>query len=77
MTCSELTTQLSPQAVSAILNWVCPDCGGRMGGRSKEFMCLGRCGRDWRCHWEHAVKRTKPIRQLVVLESDQRAAIHE
>ena len=68
---SELTMQLSPEALSAILNWVCPDCGGRMGGRGKEFLCLGQCGKDWRCHWEHAIKRTEPIRQLAARASDQ------
>ena len=38
--------------VSAIRNWVCPECGGRMGGRSKEFQCQGQCGTDWREVWE-------------------------
>lgn len=71
---SELMTQLSPEAVSAILNLVCPDCGGRMGGRGKEFMCLGHCGRDWRCHWERAVNKTKAMRQLAARESDQLAS---
>ena len=37
-------TGISADYVSAIRNWVCPECGGRMGGRSKEFQCQGRCG---------------------------------
>ena len=45
----QTTTMAAPPVsadyLSAILNWVCPDCGGRMGGRSKEFQCLGQCGR--------------------------------
>jgi len=40
--------------LSAILNWVCPECGGPMGGPSKEFQCRGRCGTDWRSAWESA-----------------------
>lgn len=45
--------------ISAIRNWVCPECGGRMGGRAKEFKCHGRCGRDWQSVWENAVVRPK------------------
>jgi hypothetical protein len=38
--------------VSGILNLVCPDCGGSMGGHGKEFKCQGRCQTDWRQVWE-------------------------
>jgi tRNA(Ile2) C34 agmatinyltransferase TiaS len=38
--------------VSSIANWVCPECGGRMGGHGKEFKCQGECQRDWRAFWE-------------------------
>jgi tRNA(Ile2) C34 agmatinyltransferase TiaS len=38
--------------VSGILNWVCPECGGRMGGPGKEFKCQGKCQMDWRQVWE-------------------------
>jgi tRNA(Ile2) C34 agmatinyltransferase TiaS len=38
--------------MSGILNWVCPECGGRMGGPGKEFKCLGKCQTDWRQVWE-------------------------
>jgi tRNA(Ile2) C34 agmatinyltransferase TiaS len=38
--------------VSGILNWVCPECGGRMGGRGREFKCQGECQTDWRQVWE-------------------------
>lgn len=38
--------------VSGILNWVCPECGGRIGGRGKEFKCQGECQMDWRPIWE-------------------------
>ncbi|HVI09898.1 MAG TPA: hypothetical protein VND65_16545, partial [Candidatus Binatia bacterium] len=38
--------------LSSILNWICPECGGRMGGRGQEFKCQGRCRTDWRGIWE-------------------------
>jgi hypothetical protein len=43
---------LTAELLSAILNMICPDCGGPMGGRSKEFKCRGQCGKDWRAEWE-------------------------
>jgi len=42
----------SADVVSGILNWVCPECGGRMGGRGREFKCRGECQTDWRQLWE-------------------------
>lgn len=50
-------TQLScfrptQEVLSSILNWVCPECGGRMGGRGREFKCQGACQIDWRRVWE-------------------------
>lgn len=50
--CRPCIEAVSLEHLSAIRNWVCPECGGRMGGRSKEFQCQGRCGRDWRAVWE-------------------------
>jgi hypothetical protein len=39
---SELSSfKCSAELVSNILNWVCPECGGRMGGRGQEFKCQG------------------------------------
>ena len=43
------------EVLSSILNWVCPECGGRMGGHGQEFKCQGRCQNDWRQVWEQAV----------------------
>jgi tRNA(Ile2) C34 agmatinyltransferase TiaS len=43
---------ISEDIISDILNWVCPECGGRMGGRTKEFKCQGECRTDWRDVWE-------------------------
>jgi hypothetical protein len=44
--------QTSENVISGILNWVCPECGGRMGGPTKEFKCQGECRKDWRAVWE-------------------------
>ena len=43
---------VAAELLSAIRNLVCPECGGPMGGRAKEFQCRGQCGTDWRSVWE-------------------------
>jgi hypothetical protein len=49
----ELTgLRTSADLISSILNWVCPMCGGRMGGPGNEFVCQGKCKIDWREIWE-------------------------
>jgi hypothetical protein len=45
-------SETSEEIISGILNWVCPECGGRMGGPAKAFKCQGQCLRDWREVWE-------------------------
>lgn len=54
--CMELMMRQSVRAMadvmSGILNCVCPDCGGRMGGPGKEFKCQGKCQTDWRQVWD-------------------------
>jgi hypothetical protein len=48
----------SKDIISDILNWVCPECGGRMGGgRTKEFKCQGECLTDWRDVWERRLAK--------------------
>jgi hypothetical protein len=47
--------QASEDIISGILKWVCPECGGRMGGPTKEFKCQGECLTDWRDVWERRV----------------------
>ena len=42
----------SSEVVSGILNCVCPECGGSMGGVGREFKCQGECQTDWRQIWE-------------------------
>ncbi len=46
-------------SISDILNWVCPGCGGRMGGRTQEFKCQGECRTDWRDVWERIRMRPR------------------
>jgi len=48
-------SQTGEDIISGILNWVCPECGGRMGGRTREFKCHGECLTDWRDVWERRV----------------------
>jgi tRNA(Ile2) C34 agmatinyltransferase TiaS len=42
----------SSEVASCILNLVCPECGGRMGGYGSEFKCQGECQADWRDTWD-------------------------
>src|SRR5205807_8895021 len=41
------TVKTTKDVVSGILNWVCPECDGRMGGRGTEFKDQGKCQMDW------------------------------
>lgn len=52
------TTDASADVISGILNWVCPECGGRMGSPEQPFKCQGQCGTDWRAAWERNVAST-------------------
>jgi hypothetical protein len=53
MKCS--TGATNSDVISGILNCVCPECGGRMGGRGLEFKCQGQCLTDWHPVWELAL----------------------
>jgi hypothetical protein len=48
------TVKSSAELISGIVNCVCPECGGRMGERGREFECQGECMTDWRQAWEQA-----------------------
>lgn len=50
----EAQNQASKQVTSAILNCVCPECGGALDLSTSEFRCLGQCGKDWRQVWDGA-----------------------
>ena len=51
------TGNLAPSTISAIINMVCPECGGSM----VSFGCRGKCGKDWREVWDAAVAATKRL----------------
>jgi hypothetical protein len=56
----------SSDVMSGILNCVCPECGGSMGGVGREFKCQGECQTDWRQLWEQIVSAgsiSQPRRQ--------------
>lgn len=55
--------QLTADDVSAILNWVCPGCGGPLGRPTREFKCQGQCGKDWRSDWENSQSRRQARRR--------------
>jgi tRNA(Ile2) C34 agmatinyltransferase TiaS len=62
------TAKTSADVMSGILNCVCPECGGSMGGGGREFKCQGECQTDWRQIWERLLsaglnrRTTKAIR---------------
>lgn len=55
----EAQNQASKQVTSAILNCVCPECGGALDLSTSEFRCLGQCGKDWRQVWDGARSDSK------------------
>ena len=59
------TLRSSEDIISGIVNWVCPECGGRMGGRTKEFKCQGECQRDWYPVWESSSATAKKSRSAL------------
>lgn len=59
---------LEPDAMSAIANCLCPECGGVIELETNRLECL-RCGKHWRQVWERIglrtaskVKRLSPTR---------------
>jgi hypothetical protein len=42
---------LEPDAMSAIVNCLCPECGGVIELETNRLECL-RCGKHWRQVWE-------------------------
>jgi hypothetical protein len=52
---SRTTIVRNADVISGILNWVCPECGGKMGGRNREYKCQGECLTDWRPIWERSL----------------------
>lgn len=54
------SVRTSADVISGILNCVCPECGGRMGERGREFKCQGECLTDWRQAWEQSSAQFDP-----------------
>ena len=48
---------LEPDAISAIVNCLCPECGGVIEIETNRLECL-RCGKHWRQVWERIRLRT-------------------
>src|SRR5580704_6818894 len=48
----DMQIMVGSEVISSILNCVCPDCGGSMGGTGEEFRCRDECQTDWRPLWE-------------------------
>ena len=48
---------------SAIVNCVCPECGGAIDLSTDHFRCRGLCGKDWRPAWNLVVSGRKQARQ--------------
>jgi len=53
------TTRPSEKVISAILNCVCPECGGPISLEVNEFRCHGLCGKDWRPFWDRVLSEPK------------------
>src|SRR5208337_4345487 len=66
--------QVSADWMSAIRNLVCPECGGRMGGRTREFQCQGECGTDWREVWERSLAPSRRVRAAKFSERARRTS---
>jgi len=47
---------------SAIVNCVCPECGGAIDLSTDQFRCRGLCGKDWRSAWDLVVSGQKQAR---------------
>ena len=48
---------------SAIVNCLCPECGGAIDLSTDQFRCRGLCGKDWRPAWNLVVSGRKQARQ--------------
>lgn len=52
-------TSRGQDAMSAILNCICPECGGVIELETNQLKCL-ECGKHWRQVWEQT--RPRPTR---------------
>src|SRR3954447_14819171 len=47
----KFSTRSNEHLKSAILNCICPECGGALSLAANQFRCLGRLSTDWRPVW--------------------------
>ena len=69
-----LTSKLSSNDISCIVNLICPRCGGPLGTPSEEFKCQGRCRTDWRAEWDKStmvsrLNRNRRVQQTMSKDS--------
>ena len=58
---------------SAIVNCVCPECGGAIDLSTDQFRCRGLCGKDWRSAWNLVVSGQKQARRRQRARGQQKA----
>jgi hypothetical protein len=56
--------QTRPAVKSAIVNCVCPECGGCLAMIGDQFRCRGRCCVDWRPVWDRILAAEKKEARL-------------
>ena len=54
--------QSNERVRSAIVNCLCPECGGVIELHSNQFRCLGLCGKQWRAIWESTEREAEQTR---------------
>lgn len=59
----EIPIRLSANMKSAIVNCVCPECGGAIDLSTDGFRCLGECGKNWRSVWNDVLSEQKQARR--------------
>lgn len=66
------TEQLDAGMISAIVNLVCPNCGGVLIG----FRCGGKCRKDWRAGWDSAVANESGVDTRTPKSKGQASAVN-
>ena len=59
----EIPIRLTVDMKSAIVNCVCPECGGAIDLSTDSFRCLGECGKHWRSVWNDAMSEQTQARR--------------
>ena len=59
----EMPIRIIANMKSAIVNCVCPECGGAIDLSTDGFRCLGKCGKNWRSVWNDVLSEQKQARR--------------